>query len=165
MSKKILIAEDDADISMIEEVYLEGAGYQVKVTADGREVTSLLQEESFDLLLLDVMLPGRSGYEICREIREQRKMDIPILMVTARTESLDKIRGLGVGADDYISKPFDPAELVARVHANLRQYERLTKKEYTDRAKQKRDLHAWSAYFDRQLESIQRRGRDQISKP
>lgn len=128
MNKKILIAEDDADISMIEEVYLEGAGYQVKVTADGREVTSLLQEESFDLLLLDVMLPGRSGYEICREIREQRKMDIPILMVTARTESLDKIRGLGVGADDYISKPFDPAELVARVHANLRQYERLTKK-------------------------------------
>ena len=128
MSKKILIAEDDADISMIEEVYLEGAGYQVKVTADGREVTSLLQEESFDLLLLDVMLPGRSGYEICRQIREQRKMDIPILMVTARTESLDKIRGLGVGADDYISKPFDPAELVARVHANLRQYERLTKK-------------------------------------
>lgn len=85
----------------------------------------LVEQEKFDLILLDLMLPGKSGYEICREIRDS--LDIPILMVAARTESVDKIRGLGIGADDYISKPFDPAELVARVNANLRQYERVLK--------------------------------------
>lgn len=90
------------------------------------EERGLLEREAFDLILLDLMLPGKNGYEVCREIRE--KVDIPILMVTARTESVDKIRGFSLGADDYISKPFDPAELVARVHANLRQYERLMQK-------------------------------------
>ena len=86
----------------------------------------VIEKEHFDLILLDLMLPGKNGYEICREIRD--RVDIPILMVTARTESVDKIRGLGIGADDYISKPFDPAELVARVNADLRQYERMKQK-------------------------------------
>ena len=122
-SKRILIVEDDADISMIEEAYLQAAGFATKILADGAEVERLLEQEQFDLILLDLMLPGKSGYEICRTIRD--KIDIPILMVTARTESVDKIRGLGLGADDYIAKPFDPAELVARVHANPRQYARL----------------------------------------
>ena len=122
-NKSILIVEDDADISMIEETYLGVAGFQTKVVADGTAVNELLEKEHFDLILLDLMLPGKSGYDICREIRD--KVDIPILMVTARTESVDKIRGLGIGADDYIAKPFDPAELVARVHANLRQFDRL----------------------------------------
>lgn len=122
-NKSILIVEDDADISMIEETYLGVAGFQTKVVADGSTINELLEKEHFDLILLDLMLPGKSGYDICREIRD--KIDIPILMVTARTESVDKIRGLGIGADDYIAKPFDPAELVARVHANLRQYDRL----------------------------------------
>ncbi len=121
--KRILIIEDDADISMIEEAYLQAAGFATKILADGAEAEHLLEQERFDLILLDLMLPGKSGYEICRSIRD--KIDIPILMVTARTESVDKIRGLGLGADDYIAKPFDPAELVARVHANLRQYARL----------------------------------------
>ncbi len=124
--KKILIVEDDEDIQMIEEAYLQAAGFQTEIVADGEKVESMLNKTSFDLILLDLMLPGKSGYDICKEIRE--KVDIPILMVTARTESLDKIRGLGFGADDYIVKPFDPAELVARVHANLRQYERLMNK-------------------------------------
>ena len=124
--KKILIVEDDEDIQMIEEAYLQAAGFQTEIVADGEKVESMLNKTSFDLILLDLMLPGKSGYDICKEIRE--KIDIPILMVTARTESLDKIRGLGFGADDYIVKPFDPAELVARVHANLRQYERLMNK-------------------------------------
>lgn len=124
--KRILIVEDDADISMVEEAYLEAAGFETKIIAEGTEVETTLEQEQFDLILLDLMLPGKSGYEICREIRD--KIDIPILMVTARTESIDKIRGLGLGADDYIAKPFDPAELVARVHANLRQYERLQQK-------------------------------------
>lgn len=124
--RRILIVEDDADISMVEEAYLEAAGFQTVIVTDGGEVSGLLKEERFDLILLDLMLPGKSGYEICREIRD--KVDIPILMVTARTESVDKIRGLGLGADDYIAKPFDPAELVARVNANLRQYDRVTRK-------------------------------------
>ncbi|MCI5919210.1 MAG: response regulator transcription factor [Roseburia sp.] len=121
--KTILIVEDDADISMIEEAYLESAGYRTRIIEDGTLVNAVIQEEQFDLILLDLMLPGKSGYDICREIRD--KTDIPILMVTARTESVDKIRGLGLGADDYIAKPFDPAELVARVNANLRQYDRI----------------------------------------
>lgn len=124
--KRILIVEDDADISMVEEAYLEVAGFETKIITEGTEVETALEQEQFDLILLDLMLPGKSGYEVCREIRD--KIDIPILMVTARTESIDKIRGLGLGADDYIAKPFDPAELVARVHANLRQYERLQRK-------------------------------------
>lgn len=119
---KILIVEDDADISMIEQAYLEAGGFETVIETDGNEVIPLLRREIFDLILLDVMLPGKSGYDICREIRDE--LDIPILMVTARTESVDKIRGLGIGADDYIAKPFDPAELVARVNANLRQYRR-----------------------------------------
>ena len=125
--KKILIVEDDADISMIEEAYLESAGYETKIVTDGNAVSDVLAKEHFDLMLLNLMLPGKSGYDICKEVRDQT--DIPILMVTARTESIDKIRGLGLGADDYISKPFDPAELVARVNANLRQYERIQKKQ------------------------------------
>jgi len=120
--RRILIVEDDKDISMVEEAYLEAAGFATQIISDGSKVVPLLQEETFDLILLDLMLPGKSGYDICREIRD--KLDIPILMVTARTESMDKIRGLGMGADDYISKPFDPAELTARVNANLRQQER-----------------------------------------
>ena len=125
-NKRILIVEDDEAISMVEEAYLESAGFETKIIAEGTSVGVLLEKEQFDLILHDLMLPGKSGYEICREIRDQ--IDIPILMVTARTESVDKIRGFGLGADDYIAKPFDPAELVARVHANLRQYERVQKK-------------------------------------
>lgn len=122
-NRKILIVEDDADISMIEEAYLGAAGFDTRIVEDGALVEKALEKENYDLILLDLMLPGKSGYDICREIRD--KIDIPILMVTARTESVEKIRGLGLGADDYISKPFDPAELVARVNANLRQYDRM----------------------------------------
>ena len=121
--RRILIVEDDADISMVEEAYLEAAGFETRIVTDGTGISSLIKKEEYDLILLDLMLPGKSGYEICREIRDE--VDVPILMVTARTESVDKVRGLGLGADDYISKPFDPAELVARVNANLRQYERM----------------------------------------
>lgn len=121
--KKILIVEDDEDISMIEEAYLQSAGFQTEIVTDGNLVMGELHNSQYDLILLDLMLPGKNGYELCREIRKE--YTIPVLMVTARTESLDKIRGLSLGADDYISKPFDPAELVARVNANLRQYERI----------------------------------------
>ena len=125
--KRILIVEDDPDIRMIEEVYLQSAGFLTQTLPDGNGIQTLLEREHFDLLLLDLMLPGKSGYDICREIRD--RTEIPILMVTARTETVDKIRGFGVGADDYIAKPFDPAELVARVQANLRQSARGRQKE------------------------------------
>lgn len=124
--KKILIVEDDEDIAMVEKVYLESAGFETSILADGSQVAGLLEKEHFDLILLDLMLPQKSGYEICDEIRD--RLDIPILMVTARTEAVDRIHGLGLGADDYIAKPFDPAELVARVNANLRQYERVARR-------------------------------------
>ncbi len=121
---KILIIEDDDEIALIERDYLEVSGFEVVVKKDGRNALSLLTSEEFDLLILDLMLPGIDGYAICREIRSQ--IDIPILMVTAKTETIDKIRGLGLGADDYIAKPFDPAELIARVQCHLKRYERLT---------------------------------------
>lgn len=122
-AKRILIVEDDEDICMVEEAYLRSAGFEVTARRDGDGIAALVAGEHFDLILLDLMLPGKNGYDICREIRD--KVDIPIIMVTARTETVDKIRGFGIGADDYIPKPFDPAELVARVNANLRQYLRL----------------------------------------
>ncbi|MGI6117271.1 MAG: winged helix-turn-helix domain-containing protein [Bilifractor sp.] len=120
---RILIVEDDADISMIEETYLQSAGYDTDVLTDGADILVYLDEHPCDLVLLDLMLPGKNGYEICEEIR--KKYDLPILMVTARNESVDKVRGFNSGADDYIPKPFDPMELTARVRANLRQYRRL----------------------------------------
>lgn len=138
-NKRILIVEDDADISMVEEAYLKSAGFETRIITEGAAVQAALQEEHFDLILLDLMLPGKSGYEVCREIRDT--IDIPILMVTARTESVDKIRGLGLGADDYIAKPFDPAELLARVHANLRQYERLKQKSLKENQEESEAIH------------------------
>lgn len=123
---KILIVEDDENIALLESDYLESNGYATKIIGDGNEVIPELKRETYNLILLDVMLPGCSGYDICRRIRDE--IDIPILMVTARTESVDVIRGLGLGADDYITKPFDPSQLVARVRSHLKQYERLTKK-------------------------------------
>lgn len=121
--KKILIVEDDTDISMVEEVYLEASGHEVFIVDNGETAINRIGTEKFDLIILDVLLPDKNGYDICKEVRS--KVNIPIIMVTAMSEPIDKIRGLGLGADDYISKPFDPAELTARVNANLRQYERL----------------------------------------
>lgn len=121
--KKIMIVEDDRAIAEIERDFLEIEGFEVTICSDGQAGFKQIQSEQYDLILLDLMLPGMSGIEICKAIRS--KIDIPIIMVTAKTEETDKIRGLGLGADDYISKPFSPTELVARVKANLAQYERL----------------------------------------
>ena len=120
---KILIIEDDADIAAIERDYLSLAGYDVTIAADGNTGLQAALTGSFDLLLLDLMLPGVDGFTICKQVREQKK--IPILMVSARTGDADKIRGLGFGADDYVEKPFSPSVLVARVKAHLAQVERL----------------------------------------
>lgn len=121
---KILIVEDDPEIAMLERDYLEIEGFETQVTDNGQMAITQAVTGDYDLILLDLMLPGCSGYDVCRVIRD--KIDVPILMVTARTESVDKIRGLGLGADDYVAKPFDPAELVARVKAHLARYQRLT---------------------------------------
>lgn len=121
---KILIAEDDPEIAMLERDYLEMEGFQVSIVDNGQLAVTQALTGDFSLILLDLMLPGCNGYDVCRLIRD--RIDVPILMVTARTESVDKIRGLGLGADDYIPKPFDPAELTARVKAHLSRYARLT---------------------------------------
>ncbi len=123
---EILLAEDDKEIANLERDYLTMNGYEVDVAGDGMEAEEKLKSHVYDLLILDIMMPGKSGYDLCREYRD--KIDIPILMVTAKTDSVDKIRGLGLGADDYIVKPFDPMELVARVKAHLAQYQRLTQR-------------------------------------
>lgn len=122
--EKILIVEDDQKIAELERDYLESNGYETAWLADGAQVIPELKATRYDLVLLDIMLPGLSGYDICRTIRDE--IDVPILMVTARTEAVDVIRGLGLGADDYITKPFDPSQLVARVRSHLKRYARLT---------------------------------------
>jgi len=120
---KILIAEDDITIAEIEKDYLEVNGFEVDVVYDGTTALEAVREGKYNLLLLDIMMPGLSGFDVCKQVRDI--IDIPILMVTAKMESFDKVRGLGFGADDYITKPFDPAELVARVKSHLARYERL----------------------------------------
>ena len=120
---KILIIEDDPDIAAIEQDYLNLSGFEVTVCVDGTEGLHMALDGQYDLLLLDLMLPGTDGFAICRAVRE--KKDIPILMVTALGKDVDKIRGLGFGADDYIEKPFSPSVLVAHVKAHLAQYQRL----------------------------------------
>lgn len=121
--RKILIVEDDPAIADIERDFLEIHGYTAQVESDGLQGMREALTGEYDLILLDLMLPGMDGMEICRQIRN--KVDVPILMVTARTEDVDKIRGLGLGADDYITKPFSPSVLVACVKSNLAQYDRL----------------------------------------
>lgn len=126
---KILIIEDDVAIAEIERDYLKLDGFAVEIAADGNVGLERGLSGEHSLILLDLMLPGMDGFAICRALREQ--IDVPILMVTARQEDIDKIRGLGLGADDYIEKPFSPSVLVARVKAHLARYRRLTGSERT----------------------------------
>ncbi len=120
---KILIVEDELTIAELERDYLELSGFDVKIETNGEKGAILAMKEDFDLIILDIMLPDRDGFEICREIRQEK--NTPIIMVSAKKDDIDKIRGLGLGADDYITKPFSPSELVARVKAHLARYERL----------------------------------------
>ena len=120
---KVLIVEDEEAIAEIEKDYLKLSGFEVTVKSDGESGLESAMGEDYDICILDVMLPGVDGFEICRQVRE--KKNIPIIMVSAKKEDIDKIRGLGVGAYDYMTKPFSPSELVARVKAHLARYERL----------------------------------------
>ncbi|MCH4889137.1 response regulator transcription factor [Acidaminobacter sp. JC074] len=120
---KILIIEDQIDIAELQQDYLTINGYDVTIETDGKKGWDLALKEDFDLVILDVMLGEVSGFQICKDIRSQK--EIPIIMVTARSEDIDKIRGLGLGADDYMTKPFSPQELIARVKAHIGRYKRL----------------------------------------
>ena len=125
---KILIVEDEEAIADLEKDYLELSGFEVEIASDGEAGLKRAMEEDFQLVILDLMLPGVDGFEICRQVRE--KKNIPIIMVSAKKDDIDKIRGLGLGADDYMTKPFSPSELVARVKAHLNRYERLVPHNY-----------------------------------
>ena len=120
---RILIVEDEVAIADLEKDYLELSGFEEEIENDGTKGLERALHEEFDLFILDLMLPGVDGFEICKKIRETK--NTPILMVSAKKDDIDKIRGLGLGADDYVTKPFSPSELVARVKAHLARYERL----------------------------------------
>ncbi|SMC24534.1 DNA-binding response regulator, OmpR family, contains REC and winged-helix (wHTH) domain [Clostridium acidisoli DSM 12555] len=124
MGKRILIVEDELSIAELERDYLEISGYAVDIECNGRKGLIKAKEDQYDLVILDLMLPDLDGFEICKQIRKVK--EIPIIMISAKKEDIDKIRGLGLGADDYITKPFSPSELVARVKAHLARYDRLS---------------------------------------
>ena len=120
---RILIIEDESAIAELEKDYLELSGFEVEVANDGEVGLKKGLTEEYDLIILDLMLPGVDGFEICCQVRAEK--NTPIIMVSAKKDDIDKIRGLGLGADDYMTKPFSPSELVARVKAHMARYERL----------------------------------------
>jgi DNA-binding response OmpR family regulator len=122
---RVLIVEDETAIAELEKDYLELSDFEVVLEKDGSGGAARALDEDFDLIILDLMLPGMDGFDICKLIRETK--NTPIIIVSAKNEDIDKIRGLGLGADDYMTKPFSPGELVARVKAHIERYERLTK--------------------------------------
>ncbi|AYW49997.1 DNA-binding response regulator [Tetragenococcus halophilus] len=124
--QRILIIEDEKNIAELEQDYLEMNGFDSDIATTGEDGLQLINKHHYQLVLLDLMLPNIDGFELCERLRQQ--VDIPILMVTARKEDIDKIRGFNRGADDYIVKPFNPSELVARVKAHISRYDRLTNK-------------------------------------
>ncbi|QGU96172.1 response regulator [Clostridium bovifaecis] len=121
--KKVLIVEDDLSIAELQKDYLELAGFEVTICTDGVQGLNTIKENEFNLIILDIMLPKLDGFSILRSIQEEK--DIPVLMVSAKKEEIDKIKGLSLGADDYITKPFSPGELVARVKSHIQNYERI----------------------------------------
>lgn len=120
---KILIIEDEEVIADLEKDYLELSGFEVEITNNGKDGLEKAMNGDFSLIILDLMLPEMDGFEVCKKVREE--CNIPIIMVSAKKDDIDKIRGLGLGADDYMTKPFSPSELVARVKAHLNRYDRL----------------------------------------
>lgn len=123
MDIKVLVADDDSNIRMITQLYLRKEGYQTEVASDGMEAARLMEEKKINCAVIDIMMPGLNGWELCKTIK--RYYDIPILMLTARGEMEDKIKGFNLGADDYLTKPFHPLELVMRVKSLLRRYKTL----------------------------------------
>ncbi len=145
--KKILIIEDEKSIAELERDYLEVNGFETEIAFTGEDGLIKATTKEYDLILLDLMLPGMDGFELCKQIRQVK--DIPILMVTARKEDIDMIRGFDRGADDYIAKPFNPNELVARVKAHLTRYDRLVNKSHS-----KKEIRVQGLYIDESSRQI-----------
>jgi DNA-binding response OmpR family regulator len=141
--KKILIIEDEKSIAELERDYLEINGYQTDIVLTGDQGLQMALTKNYDLILLDVMLPNMDGFEICKKVRSVK--DIPIILVTAKKEEIDKVRGLGLGADDYLVKPFSPNEMVARVKAHLSRYERLSMRQKPE----SQEIYIRGLYIDR----------------
>lgn len=120
---RILIIEDDRSIAELERDYLEIDGFECDLAADGNTGLKMALQNDYDLIIIDIMIPGRDGFSVCSEIRKEK--EIPVIFVSARCEDIDKIRGFGLGADDYIAKPFSPSEMVARVKAHIKRYNKL----------------------------------------
>lgn len=121
---KILIIEDDLSIAELENDYLTMSGFECDIATDGNSGLEKARSGDYALIIVDVMLPGRDGFSICKEIRAES--DVPIIFLSAKSDEIDKVRGLGLGADDYMTKPFSPSELVARVKSHIARYEKLT---------------------------------------
>ncbi len=153
MAKRILIIEDEQSIAVLEQDYLEVSGFSSDIATTGEEGLRMAMTNSYDLILLDLMLPGIDGFTLCQQIR--KSLDIPILMVTARKEDIDKIKGLDRGADDYIVKPFNPSELVARVKAHLKRYDRLVNRE-----NKRLDIHVRGLEIDQHSRRIYLNGEE-----
>ncbi len=156
----ILIIEDEEAIAELERDYLEQAGYLVKIANDGDSGAERALAGDFSLIILDLMLPGIDGFEVCRMVRE--KKDIPILMVSAKKEDYDKVRGLGFGADDYITKPFSPSELTARVKAHLARYERLTGSAMQEMSRKNRTVEIRGLCIDKDARRVYVNGEEKI---
>lgn len=120
---KILIIEDDLSIAELENDYLQMNGFECDIATDGDSGLKMAKENDYALVIVDIMLPGRDGFSVCKELRKEK--DIPIIFLSARSDDIDKVRGLGLGADDYMTKPFSPSELVARVKSHIQRYEKL----------------------------------------
>lgn len=123
---KILIIEDDQSIAEIERDYLQINDFKCDIAADGESGLKMALREDYNLIIIDIMLPGRDGFSVCSELRKEK--DVPVIFLSAKNDEIDKIRGLGLGADDYMTKPFSPSELVARVKSHISRYERLVNK-------------------------------------
>lgn len=119
---KILVVDDEWNMRNLMKMYLQNQGWLISEASDGKEAIEMIKKESFHLMILDIMMPGMDGWEVCRHVREEEENDIPILLLTARNETKDKVQGLNLGADDYLTKPFDMEELIARIHALLRRH-------------------------------------------
>ncbi|MBD3224232.1 MAG: response regulator [Caldithrix sp.] len=148
MSKRILIIEDDKELTQLLDMHLQDLDLEVEISNDGREGLSKALEQDYNLIILDIMLPGIEGTEICRRIREKRKV-VPILMLTARTEELDKVLGLELGADDYITKPFSIRELQARVKAMLRRMDAVEENSRGTNEQKELDMGKMKIYIDK----------------
>jgi DNA-binding response OmpR family regulator len=156
VTKNILIIEDDQSIALLQKDYLEISGYAVTVAASGPEGLKAMEKTDYDLVILDIMLPGMDGFEVLTTIRRQELL--PVLLVSARGEELYKIKGLGLGADDYITKPFSSGELVARVKAHIQKFERM--KERFGNGPEKRSLQVRGLEIEKEARQVRINGQE-----